>query len=72
MAGFALKLQPVRQSLQRVFFKFNPLFMVLTFQLLCQYLRSGSTLELKMTRPLKPLKYGSGGLKMFFILHNLF
>ena len=44
---------PQRQSVQRVFFKFNPLFLVLTFHI-CQYQRPGSTwVKLNMTHYLK-------------------
>ena len=36
-----MKCQPQRHSVQKVFFKFTPLFVVLTFEIICQP-RSGS------------------------------
>ena len=33
-AGFTWNLQPQRHSVQKVFFKFNPLFVVLTFKII--------------------------------------
>ena len=38
--GFAWDPQPQRHSVQRMFFKFNPLFLVLTSQIIHQYPRS--------------------------------
>ena len=42
---FCMKSPTMRHNVQRVFFKFNALFLVLVFQIICKYPRSGSNIK---------------------------
>ena len=53
-----MKLPPQRHSVQKMILKFNPLFLVLTFRVICQYPRSESLWgKLNMIQHLKPHNY---------------